>query len=84
MCPPGNGWYETGCPDFTNPFTVQLAGRRTSDKGGASFMVASVTVFCLQGWTLAVAAQWTAPSTENASSICLCLRCVAAVLQKGA
>ena len=47
-------------------------------------MVASVTVFCRQGWTLAVAAQWTAPSTENASAICLCLRCVAAVLQKGA
>ena len=47
-------------------------------------MVASVMVFCLQGWTLAVAAQWTAPSTENANSVCLCLRCVAAVLQKGA
>ena len=47
-------------------------------------MVASIMVFCLQGWTLAVAAQWTAPSTENANSVCLCLRCVAAVLQKGA
>ena len=47
-------------------------------------MVASVAMFCMQGWTLAVAAKWTALSTENASSICLCLRCVAAVLQKGA